>query len=70
MENEATQATGSNIKSKIREAISALQADLENVVKEIFEQAGKKIRSERREDVEQGITKAMLLLEKLKSRYV
>lgn len=70
MENEATQTTGSNIKSKIREAISALQADLENVVKEVFEQAGKKIRSERREDVEQGITKAMLLLEKLKSRYV
>ncbi|MGB7251026.1 MAG: hypothetical protein WBC73_18980 [Phormidesmis sp.] len=70
MRNEVTQVIGANIKSKIRETISVLQADLESVVKEIFEQAGKKIRSERREDVKQGITKAMLLLEKLKSRYV
>lgn len=59
-----------NINSRIQEAVSYLQTELENTLKEVCERAGDKIQLERQEAVEHGVNHTTQLLEALKNRYV
>ncbi len=54
---------------QIRDDITQLQIDLESVLQKIFDTAGGKIDSEKRELVQQDIKKTQQCLEFLKDKY-
>ena len=58
-----------NIKTKIRDAVTRMQFELEALTQEILHRAGNKIQPEQREDVESGVNRTKQLLERLKSIY-
>lgn len=70
VKSEFVEVAKPNINFQIREAVSCLQAGLENTLKEVYERAGSKIQLEKREEVERGVNDTNRLLEALKNRYV
>lgn len=62
-------ATELEINQKICDDMTQLQIDLEQALKNIFEQAGSKIKPEKQQEVQKGIENTKLILENFKSRY-
>lgn len=54
---------------KICNVMAQLQADLEDALKQVFEQAGSKIKPEQQEAVQKEMESTKQLLERFKSRY-
>ncbi|HEY9622372.1 MAG TPA: hypothetical protein V6C78_18585 [Crinalium sp.] len=54
----------------IHDEMTRLYADVENVLKKIFEQAGNKIQPETQEDVQQKIVGTKQAIDRFKSKYV
>ncbi|MBD2776509.1 hypothetical protein [Iningainema tapete] len=62
-------ATELEINQKICDDMTQIQIALEQALKNIFEQAGSKIKPEKQEEVKKGIENTKLILEHFKSRY-
>ena len=62
-------AIESEINRKICDGIIEIESDLEETLRQIFEQAGGKIEPEKQAEVEQKTARTKQLLERLRSKY-
>jgi hypothetical protein len=61
--------TQQDVNQKICDVMTQLQVDLEGALRQVFEQAGSKIKPEQQVAVQQEIESTKQLLERFKNRY-